>query len=308
MIPRARPTAMGEAYTSVADDANAIYWNTAGLAILRKNEFVAMRAELFQGLEYNFFAFAHPTKSWGTFAIGLSNLNITGIEQRTADTDAPDSTFSSNDSAYTLAYARKISFSGNPLLQEDDGGLQLGLGLKLIRQNIAGEVANSVAADIGSIYRFAEWPLSLGLAVQNIGSSSKFKNESDPLPLTVKLGTSYRVGKEWGASGVSPYGGSPEGRQSGQETGLLLSLDGNMPRDNDPSARLGTEFTRGWTENLGTSVRAGYQTGKSRQVEAAASGVTAGAGVAYKFFSFDFAWIPYGSLGDTFRYSVKLRF
>jgi hypothetical protein len=297
----ARPAAMGEAFTSVADDVNSIYWNAAGLASLKeKNEFIAMRAQIFQDLEYNFFAFAHPTKSWGTFAIGLNNLNITGIEQRSADTDAPDSTFSSNDSAYTIAYAKKVSLSRISFLEEDEEGLQLGVGLKYVRQTIAGETANSVAADLGSIYRFSERPLSLGLAVQNLGSKSKFKSESDPLPLTIRLGSSYRLGKDWAASGV----------QSGEDikTGLLLSGDVNFPRDNDPSLRLGTEFTHGWTENLGMSVRAGYQTGRSRQIEGTGSGVSAGAGIAYKFFSFDFAWMPYGNLGNTFRYSVKLRF
>src|SRR5439155_3323 len=83
------------------DDVNAVSWNAAGLAGLKKNEFVGMRAQLFQDLEYNYFAFAHPTQSHGTFAVALNNLNVTGIEQRAADTDAPDSTFSSNDTAYT---------------------------------------------------------------------------------------------------------------------------------------------------------------------------------------------------------------
>src|SRR5438045_4142227 len=57
----ARPAGLGQAYTAIADDANAIYWNTAGLSTIRKNEFVAMRAELFQDLRYHYFAFVHPT-------------------------------------------------------------------------------------------------------------------------------------------------------------------------------------------------------------------------------------------------------
>lgn len=288
---------MGEAFTGIADDVNTIYWNTAGLATLKeKNEFVAMRAELFQDLQYNFFAFAHPTKSHGTFAVGLNNLNVTGIEQRTADTDAPDSTFASNDSAYTLAYARKLDmFFG----QGEDAGLDLGLALKYVRQNLAGETANSIAGDLGALYRFDGRPISVGLAVQNLGSKSKFKSEADPLPLTINLGSSWRLGQNWAMSGYQ--GGSAK-------NGLLLALDLHAPRDNDISARMGTEFAYGWSENTTSSVRAGYQTGRNRQIEGMGTGVSAGAGVTYKFFSFDFAWVPYGNLGNTFRYSVKLRF
>ena len=142
--------------------------------------------------------------------------------------------------------------------------------------------------------------MSVGLSIQNLGASQKFKNESDPLPLTIKLGAAYRLGQDWAVSGV----------RVGEErkTGLLLALDVNAPRDDDPSGRLGAEFTHGWSENTVTSVRGGYETGRQRQIEGMGSGVTAGAGVTYKFFTFDFAWVPYGNLGNTFRYSIKLRF
>lgn len=300
----ARPAAMGGAYSAVADDANAIYWNTAGLANIKgKNEFVAMRAEMFQDMKYNFFAFAHPTKKWGTIGAALNNLNITDIEQRSADSDDPDSTFSSNDSAYTLAYAQKIPLRrfGLSIPTEEDAGIYLGLGIKYIRQNLSGEVANSIATDIGSLYYFQEIPLSLALSVQNLGTKSKFKNESDPLPLTIRLGSSYRVGRTWRISGVESVNGRIK-------TGLLIALDADFPRDNDPFARLGTEFTHGWSERTSASVRAGYETGRNRQIEGTGSGVSAGAGINYRAFSFDFAWVPFGDLGNTFRYSVKLRF
>ncbi|OGR81378.1 MAG: hypothetical protein A2902_04915 [Elusimicrobia bacterium RIFCSPLOWO2_01_FULL_64_13] len=299
----ARPTAMGRAFTAVADDANTIGWNPAGLGTLKeKNEFVAMRAELFQDLNYNFFAFAHPTKKWGTIAVGLNNLNVTGIEQRSADTDNPDSTFSSNDSAYTMAYASKIQLERLGFAPFVEGsGLYAGGGLKLIRQTLAGETANSVAADLGLLYRLDNRPLSFGFAVQNLGSSSKFKRTSDPLPLTLKFGSSYRFGENWKWSGV------PNWEQS-VKNGFLVAADVNSPRDNDPSFHFGSEFTYGWTDVMASSVRAGYETGKARQYDSTATGVSAGAGFTYKLFTFDFAWVPFGDLGDTFRYSVKLRF
>lgn len=294
----ARASAMGDAYTSIADDASAIYWNPSGLASLKRNEFVAMRAQLFEDLEYNFFAFAHPTKSFGTFAIGLNNLNITDIEQRTGDSDAADSKFSANDTSYSLAHSMKLSIFGLPD-SDQEGGLQIGETLKVVRQTLAGYTANSVAGDLGIIYRGIHRPGSIGFVVQNMGSSAKFKNEGDPLPLTLRVGTSYRIGQNWRISGV---------QGSREKTGLLLALDGNFPRDSDASARLGSEYTFGWTENLASSVRGGYQTNRARQIEGSASGISAGAGLTYKSFSFDFSWTPFGDMGNAFRYSAKLKF
>ncbi len=294
----ARASAMGDAYTSVADDASAVYWNPAGLSSLKKNEFVAMRAQLFQDLEYNFFAFAHPTKSIGTFAVGLNNLNVTDIESRTGDSDAADSKFSANDTSYSLGHSIKLTAFGLPDA-EQDGGLQIGETLKVVRQTLAGYTANSVAADLGAIYRFVDRPTSVGFVVQNLGSKAKFKNEGDPLPLTLRVGASRRFGQAWRMSGV---------QGSREKTGLLISIDGNFPRDSDASARIGSEYTFGWSENLASSVRGGYQTNRARQMEGSASGISAGAGLTYKSFSFDFSWTPFGDLGNSFRYSAKLKF
>ena len=70
----ARPTAMGGAYTALADDANALYWNPAGLVRLEKREFSASHAEMFESTRLDFLAYAHPT-SQGTFARSAASAN-----------------------------------------------------------------------------------------------------------------------------------------------------------------------------------------------------------------------------------------
>jgi len=296
----ARPNAMGEAYTAVSDDVNAISWNAAGLSLIKdKNEFIAMRAEMFQDMQYNYFAFAHPTRSAGTFAIGIVNFNVADIPQRSGDTDNPDSTFSSNDTAYTIGYGIKLTAFGLPS-QDEEGGLHLGLALKAIHQTLAGETANSFGTDIGSLYSFSNIPLNLGLSVQNLGAKVQYKYESDPLPLTIKVGAAYRMCENWGISGMK--------NEDGEKNGLLLAVDGDFARDSDASASMGMEFARQWSKNVRSAVRAGYRSDRSRQLNGTGSGVSAGAGVSYKFCTFDFSWTPFGDLGNTFRYSVKLRF
>ena len=54
----ARPMGMGGAFTAVAADANAIFWNPAGLALLRKNHFTIMHTKQLDLIPYNLGAYA----------------------------------------------------------------------------------------------------------------------------------------------------------------------------------------------------------------------------------------------------------
>ena len=129
----------------------------------------------------------------------------------------------------------------------------------------------------------------------------KFKQAKNlPLP---RIRTSYLLGREWNISGRDKLG------ESEDRSGLLMAMDLNVPRDNDPTMRIGTDFTRGWSEGLSTSIRgSGYQVGKSGQGQFGSFGFSAGFGITYKVFSFDFAWTPAKDLGTTYRYSVRMRF
>ena len=43
----ARPLGLGETFTAIADDGNAVYWNPAGLPTLKRIEFNSMYANLY---------------------------------------------------------------------------------------------------------------------------------------------------------------------------------------------------------------------------------------------------------------------
>jgi len=70
----ARAVAMGGAFSAVADNIDAIYWNPAGLSRLEKREFTASHAEMFESTRLDFLAYAHPT-SQGTFARSAASAN-----------------------------------------------------------------------------------------------------------------------------------------------------------------------------------------------------------------------------------------
>ena len=68
----ARGLGMGGAFFAVADDASASYWNPAALTLLERKEFTAMQATLFADTTLNFFTYAHPTTTKGTWAVSMT--------------------------------------------------------------------------------------------------------------------------------------------------------------------------------------------------------------------------------------------
>jgi len=79
----ARPLALGETFTAIADDGNAVYWNPAGLPTLKRIEFNSMYANLYgiKGLKNLYLSFVYPLTpryvlgmSWFNFGFGDEEL------------------------------------------------------------------------------------------------------------------------------------------------------------------------------------------------------------------------------------------
>ncbi len=273
----ARPAAMGEAFTGLGGDANAFFYNPAGTAGIEKMEFMAQYGSWFQDIGYNAMSFVYPAKKWGTLGIGVINLSVTDIERRATDTSAPDGTFGASDYAYILHYSRPVT-----------GTVDAGANVKIINQKIDDKTAGAVAGDAGVFWKTPYEGLTAGLAVQNFGGEIKFVNDGSPLPLTTRAGAGY----------IFPAGGGAN---------IALAADVVFPRDNDTQFCAGAEYTRVLPKDFSVAMRGGYKT-VSQEKLGGLSGLTAGAGLHWKQFGLDFAWVPYGDLGDTFRYSLKMVF
>ncbi|MFH1368367.1 MAG: PorV/PorQ family protein [Elusimicrobiota bacterium] len=273
----ARPAAMGEAFGGIADDVNALFYNPAGTSYLEKTEFTAQYGSWFQGISYNMLGFAYPVEGVGSFGIAVINLGVNDIEKRSADTENPEGKFGANDSAYILHYSRAVMEK-----------LSAGVNIKAISQRIDENSASAFAGDMGVLWATPVERLTAGLVVQNVGTEIKFITEGDPLPMNIKAGFGYKL-------------------PVGEVQMLTAGLDFNMPRDNDMMISGGAEFKRTFKADLNAAVRAGYKT-VSQEKLGGLSGLTCGAGIGWKEFGLDFAWVPYGDLGETYRYSLVAKF
>lgn len=288
--PGARPAGMGEAFSAVSDDIHGLYYNPAGLASLRAVEFGGMHNQYFQSLDYNFGAVAVPLQRFrhkkeempedanGVLGLAVYNLSVNDLQRRgLSDSNIPTGTFGASDSAYALSYARRMG-----------KGLSLGVTGKAIMQKIDDKSATSFAMDAGALLRrecaarvSGDCAVSAGL--RNLGTRPKFDRISDPLPLLLYTGGSFRMFHR-----------------------LTLALDLDFPRDNDMQVAVGAEYTHPFSEAFNASLRGGYFTQNTDP--SGLAGLSLGAGLGYKQVSFDFAWVPFGVLGNTFRYSVLLKF
>ncbi len=267
----ARASSMGSSFCALADDATAIYYNPAGLAQLKKTELYLMHNQWFQDINQEYLVLAFPRQN-SSFALSVNYLSIGEIEKRSSPTSKPEDTFTSSDGALTLSYAKAFS--------ED---LFIGINFKGIRQVIYNFEGIGYGIDLGLLYTFPR--INLALVIQNIGTGIKFKEKTFPLPLTYKVGIAIKVLKN-----------------------TILTLEGKKEKDADISYHLGVES---YLFNL-LALRAGYNS-KIAQTELGEfsslfKGLTVGLGLKINNLQLDYAYIPYGDLGDTQRISLGIKF
>jgi hypothetical protein len=268
----ARAMAMGGAYAAMFNDVHCLYWNPAGVARMKRPQLASSYNLMYQDTSQGFMGYAHPTRI-GVFGGGLNYLQVADIEKRTGDSARPLSTFSAKDSALFFSYAIPNAWAG----------MSLGANIKLINLKLDDKSANAYSLDLGAQQKIKELPLVLGLSVLNLGSQVKLGTESDSLPLGIKAGATY----------------------SFMNNSLLLATGvDSWPQEKLTYAQFGVE----WKPVPLLSLRTGPQVGGQRQDLGSLVGMSAGLGVQVRMLDVDYAYVPFGDLGDTHRLSLRVTF
>jgi hypothetical protein len=272
----ARAAGMGGAYSAIAEEASAIYWNPAGLVQIPKLSAVFMRAQYVEDISYQYAAYAHRL-SYDSVIAGSVLMTDIGSITRTDVSGNNLGAFTPRDQVVTLSYSKAIlEFS------DKDIDVSVGVSAKYIRSKIL-ESAHSYAGDIGIMtYNFGDIPYRLAVTATNMGGGLKYADESNPLPLTLKLG-----------GALNPF------------RNMLVSADVVFPKQNKPNMLLGVELATAPNELTRLCVRGGLN---AQQMSDGLTGFTMGLGATLHFFSLDYAFVPMGELGTTHRISLTFDF
>lgn len=249
----ARSIAMGEAYTAIANDASATYYNPAGLAQVEKTDIMVMHKEWFEGVRTEFLGVRVPL---GRYALGLSinTTNISGIELRTRP-GPPEGTFSSHDFALGLSFATRVSSS-----------LKAGLSAKFLYEKIFVDEASGAAIDLGLLYELPLEGMKVGASASNLGSMGRLGAEKIKLPALLRVGSSYS-----------------RDLPSVQSTVTAAADVVKVFKEDKAHLHTGAEVSYHRT----VSVRLGYLFGYE------ARGITVGIGMMKALFRLDYAFSPH---------------
>lgn len=283
----ARALGMGKSYVAVAENADALLLNPAGLGNIDGTKIISMYSNLMGNANYMVLAGGMPLNDAvgigaGFVSISVSDIGLydnSGIAQGNAN------------------YMTGVVFLSAGVNLEKDGMLAnllpnrgkdilVGANVKLFVQNSSGSDLVSdvngtgLNADLALLYQPDGW-LKLGLNQQNalpssIGGKVTFKNgEEEELPSTTKLGSKVLLM-------------GPKGLIASEQL-LDMSTDVDLTRWG-VAGHFGLEYKpEKWL-----AIRAGLDQDSSPT--GIMTNPTFGVGMKYAGFAFDYAYHPYGDL------------
>ncbi|HDQ44899.1 MAG TPA: PorV/PorQ family protein [bacterium] len=182
----ARGLGLGGASVAFPEDASAFSWNPAGMLLVQSKNALFSQTTLFEGVQYHFIGYVHPTLNAGVFGFGFSRVGTDGIPGYEEIQGVPVST---GDFDYwwgklSLAYALPVY-----------RGLAVGLNLEVNRQVMGSQYAtNGFGLDTGIHYTFPGNGgfldgLHLGMnLVHAVNPRMKLGTRTETLPTVTRIG------------------------------------------------------------------------------------------------------------------------
>ncbi|MEO8636995.1 MAG: PorV/PorQ family protein [Gemmatimonadales bacterium] len=322
----ARGAALGGAFTAIASDVSALYYNPAGAALMTRPGVMVGTYDYIAGTRYSWGGLAFPFSGGSkTFGVQLGTFGFK--DQPVYTVDQPDgngATYSVSETFLGLTYAQNFS-----------DRFSAGLTAKYISDNLGDASGRAFAVDFGTNFHAAlnGHPIKFSFVLSNLGTNigysgnalnsgtprtplpgeagvpsipqpSQFRTKSYPLPTTFRVGLAYDV-------------------LTGGSNKLTLLSDFNQPNNSKAGFSGGAELL---TQNLGGSafsaaLRGSYSLVAANNLQPSTlptalsdeenlHGLAAGGGLMYGKGNFnlsvDYAFKYLGILGPTHFVSFGL--
>jgi long-subunit fatty acid transport protein len=199
--PDSRAAGMGNTGVAVADNANAMFWNPAGLAFQDQTQVGLTHAnwlpQFDAGLFYEYLVGTYHVDGVGTFGGSVTYFNLGEIEIRDSE-GLQQGTYRSYELAVGVSYGLKVSERlgfGTSLR-----GIYSKLSPEIQEAGIDSGTASSIAGDLSMLYRTAPFSLggsnatfSTGFNLANMGGRMKYDDVKQPLPMNLRLGYALTI-------------------------------------------------------------------------------------------------------------------
>ena len=298
----ARADGMGGAFTAVANDASALYYNPGGLIQLTNPEAVFTLIDYPAGLKFVFMGAVMPTPAIsGVLGAQVTSLFTDEMIETTPGMPyGTNRTFTASDLAAGLTYCQRLTEK-----------FSVGLSLKYLNERLADATAQGWSADVGTFYTTGWKRINIGMMIQHFGADMDFESSPFPLPISFRFGASIIAIQE-------------------RTYDVLLSGEFVHPNDNVEIYHLGTEinimkmFSIRMGKRINGWVRDSYQAyiedtqldpfveypllekdvdgDKSLVLDGVSFGV--GFNIPQAGVNIDYTWAGLGTLGGVHRFTI----
>lgn len=271
----ARAMGMAEAYSAIANDVSAVYYNPAGLTQMFSREAMFTHIDYPAGINYEFAAIAFPVEAVsGILGFGFYNLNAGEIPLTTyGHPEGTGELFGAVDYAVSISYARSLTEH-----------FSLGTTFKYIGEYYDNESSRGWAADVGTLYDTGYRGFKIAMSIVNFGPDMKMIQQEYPLPINFKFGSSFNFIE------------NPDHL-------AVVSLEGAHPSDNLEQYNAGIEYWYLDRFSLRVGNRFNYDS----------DGFTVGGGLKWPFgenseLRIDYGYQDFGFLREVHRFSLAVAF
>ena len=267
----ARAVAMGGAFTGLANDESALYYNPAGVASFEENRYILAYHNYFVDLQSGFAGYIHRLGEDISLGGWMSYMNYGEF----IETDISGNTLG--------AFGGGNLVTAVTVAVQKHYNLTLGGTVKFIYERVQNFSGTGMAVDVGIKYAGDRERRSVGLVIQNLGTQfSGLGSEKDQLPLTVRGGIAVRP----------------------RSFPLTLAADLLLPIDNNLEFAIGSEYYEfkplylrlGWN-----SFGSNFRTANSDDHWA---GFSLGVGFDINKMHISYAFSPSADLGESHRVTL----
>lgn len=302
VMPCARGTALGDAYTTLANGADAYFWNPAGLVYSSNKEISMTYTSWIMDTKLGSLAFFMPYGNIGSFAFGIQYVDYGSMDEATlnrpdiSDINHPGltgNTFHPFAMIAGVGYGKQLTdkFSMGVNVKYAYESLYNGHGYYAMTSSGSNETVNTWGKgflfDFGMRYNTGFKTIQLAISAQNFGAEIKYAKDKNAAPLQFRWGVAADL-----MGNNALLFEDPANR-------ISLAFDLFQPNDYEQQEHVGLEYS---FQNT-VALRAGYKVNYDTE------GLTLGAGVKTSLngvgltFDYSYTSLDY-SLGAVHRITL----